>query len=72
MFNITGREYAVAGALLLGFRGGLDQDLKNSYAASGAMHILAVSGLHVGILYIFLIWINGDYSNILNFMFLQD
>ncbi len=62
-FNITGREYAVAGALLLGFRGGLDQDLKNSYAASGAMHILAVSGLHVGILYIFLIWSMGIFKH---------
>jgi competence protein ComEC len=58
-FNITGREHAVAGALLLGFRGGLDQDMRNSYAASGAMHILAVSGLHVGILYVLLIWILG-------------
>jgi competence protein ComEC len=58
-FNITGREHAVAGALLLGFRGGLDQDMRNYYAASGAMHILAVSGLHVGILYVFLIWILG-------------
>ena len=62
-FNVTDREYAVAGALLLGFRSGLDQDLRNSYAASGAMHILAVSGLHVGILYIFLIWSLGIFKH---------
>ncbi len=52
--GIGGREYEVAGALLLGHRDGLDPETRHSYAASGAMHILAVSGLHVGILYIFL------------------
>lgn len=57
--GISGKELAVAGALLLGKRSGLDYDLRQTYAASGAMHILAVSGLHVGILYIFLHWIIG-------------
>lgn len=43
-------EYAVASALLLGAKSSLDNQLKNAYADTGAMHVLAVSGLHVGIL----------------------
>lgn len=59
--GIEGSEYEIAGALLLGFRSGIDQDLRQSYAASGAMHILAVSGLHVGIVYILVHWLLGNF-----------
>jgi competence protein ComEC len=43
-------EYAVAAALLLGAKDQLSKDLRNAYADTGAMHVLAVSGLHIGIL----------------------
>jgi competence protein ComEC len=46
------RERAVAFALILGVKDGLDNDLVHAYASSGAMHVLAVSGLHVGIIYL--------------------
>jgi predicted membrane metal-binding protein len=36
---------------VLGVTEGIDTDLQSAYAASGAMHVLAVSGLHVGIIY---------------------
>ncbi len=45
------QEQAIAMALTLGVKDGIDNDLQSAYAASGAMHVLAVSGLHVGILY---------------------
>ncbi len=45
------QQQAIAGALVLGVTDGIDTDLLNAYAASGAMHVLAVSGLHVGIIY---------------------
>ena len=45
------QEQAIAMALVLGVTDGLDNDLQNAYSASGAMHVLAVSGLHVGIIY---------------------
>ena len=49
---VTGeQEQAIAMALVLGVTDGLDNDLQNAYSASGAMHVLAVSGLHVGIIY---------------------
>ncbi|MCG8576353.1 MAG: ComEC family competence protein [Flavobacteriales bacterium] len=41
---------AVAKALTLGQKDELDAALKQAYASSGVMHILAVSGLHVGII----------------------
>lgn len=44
-------ERAIAMALILGVTEGIDTELQNAYAASGAMHVLAVSGLHVGIIY---------------------
>jgi len=50
--GIQGDEKAVLIALCLGDKSGLDNDLKSSYAAAGAMHILAVSGLHVGIIFL--------------------
>ena len=53
--NIRGKqENAITKALMLGIRDGLDNDIKKSYSASGAMHVLAVSGLHVGILIVIL------------------
>lgn len=45
------QELAIAMALTLGVKDGIDSELQTAYAASGAMHVLAVSGLHVGILY---------------------
>lgn len=45
------RSLAIAKALTLGIKDELDNDLRNAYAAAGAMHVLAVSGLHVGIIF---------------------
>jgi len=46
------RERSIALALVLGIKDGLDNEIMNAYAASGAMHVLAVSGLHLGIIYL--------------------
>ncbi len=45
-------DYAVAAAILLGYDDGMDFDLRQNYVRAGAMHILCVSGLHVGIIYL--------------------
>lgn len=50
--GITGDEYAVAAAILIGFDDTLPQELRESYVAAGSMHILCVSGLHVGIVFL--------------------
>lgn len=50
----TKEEYAVANAMILGLRDDLDSDLVQAYSAAGAIHVLSVSGLHVGVIYIVL------------------
>ncbi len=52
--NITGKEYAIATAILLGYDGYLEPEQIREFSSSGAMHILCVSGLHVGIIYLLL------------------
>ena len=49
------RERGIASALVLGVTDGLDNELLDAYAASGSMHVLAVSGLHVSIIYFILL-----------------
>ncbi len=50
--GLKGDEYAVASAILLGNDDELPQYLRKGYVASGTMHALCVSGLHVGIIYL--------------------
>jgi competence protein ComEC len=45
-------EYAVASALLVGYTDDLSDDLRTAYAETGSMHALAVSGTHIGMLYV--------------------
>jgi competence protein ComEC len=48
------RERAVLMALLLGKKDDLTPELTDAYAASGAINVLAVSGLHIGIVFLLL------------------
>ncbi len=51
--RIPGRaERDILKALLLGYRETMDPGLKQNFTRSGTLHILAVSGLHVGIVYL--------------------
>ncbi len=50
--GLSKQEFAVASALTLGYKNALDPGTKSAFSSSGAMHILAVSGLHVGIVYL--------------------
>lgn len=50
--GITGDELAIISALTLGDKSQLTPEIKASYSATGASHVLAVSGLHVGIVYL--------------------
>ncbi|MBT7480954.1 MAG: ComEC/Rec2 family competence protein [Flavobacteriales bacterium] len=50
--SFSDKELSVASALLLGKKDLLDRETILTYSSSGAMHVLAVSGLHVGIIYL--------------------
>ncbi len=52
--GLNGDEFAVASAILLGYDDLMDRELRNKYAGAGALHVLCVSGLHVGIIFMFL------------------
>ena len=43
-------QAALAQAMVLGLRGGIPDDVTAAFRRSGASHLLAISGLHVGIL----------------------
>ena len=53
----TERERAIALALILGVKDELTDDISAAYSAAGAMHVLAVSGLHVGVIYGILLFV---------------
>lgn len=45
---------AVAAAMTTGYKGGLTQELRQGYSLSGASHILALSGMHLSVIYMLL------------------
>lgn len=52
--GLSGDELATTGALTLGYKEDLDPGLRHRFQVSGAAHVLAVSGLHTGIIYLLL------------------
>jgi competence protein ComEC len=50
--NLEEPGLEVLSALTLGYKRGLDPETKRVFASAGVMHVLAVSGLHVGILFL--------------------
>lgn len=45
------KSLALVSALILGIRSGMPEEMKSDYVHAGAIHVMAVSGLHVGIIY---------------------
>lgn len=50
-------ELGILSALTLGYREELDKEVQQSFSIAGAMHILAVSGLHTGIVWGMIVWL---------------
>ena len=50
-------EQGIAEALLIGYKEDLDKDLVQAYSNTGVVHIIAISGLHLGLIYAILLWV---------------
>ena len=50
--GLSDNEFDVAAAILLGYDDNLADEVRKNYVAAGSMHILCVSGMHVGIIYL--------------------
>ena len=57
--NSGGEAYAVVAAMALGDKSALTQELRDIYAITGASHILALSGLHLSIIFMLLTLLFG-------------
>ncbi|GAA4943701.1 ComEC/Rec2 family competence protein [Algibacter agarivorans] len=53
-YHFNPNELSIINALLLGQRQDISEEVYNSYTNAGVIHILAVSGLHVGIILLIL------------------
>ena len=49
--GLSDEQYAIVAAMALGDKSALTKDLRDTYSVTGASHILALSGLHLGIIY---------------------
>jgi competence protein ComEC len=58
--HIRHKEAAgLAEALLVGYRNDLDQSLLTAYANTGVVHVIAISGLHLGLLFAVMMTLTG-------------
>jgi competence protein ComEC len=50
-------ELGIAEALLIGYTNDLDKDIVQAYSNTGVVHIIAISGMHLGLIYVLLVWL---------------
>jgi competence protein ComEC len=56
----------LAGAMLLGYKGAIPEGLRKDFSRAGLSHIIAISGLHIGILVVLIFYLllaAGSYRN---------
>ena len=64
--HLSGPERAISLALILGDNSLLDQEIRNSFTNTGALHVLAVSGLHISIIMQILMVVLSQFSRLLS------
>ncbi len=63
-------EYSIAAAILTGYDD-LKEDQREAYSNAGVIHILSVSGLHVGVIYLMAQLLTSVFSRKSRFLFIQ-
>ena len=64
-------ELGIAEALLIGYTNDLDKDLVQAYSNTGVVHIIAISGMHLALIYVLLVWIFARVPIVKNSQLLQ-
>lgn len=64
-------ELGIAEALLIGYTNDLDKDLVQAYSNTGVVHIIAISGMHLGMIYVVLVWLFARIPGIKKYAVLQ-
>ena len=65
------KEQGLAEALLIGYKDDLDKNLVQSYSNTGVVHIIAISGLHLGLIYWLLLILTKPIRNKKNMAWLR-
>jgi len=60
--ELSGTFLGISKALILGDKSDLDQETMNAFSTTGTMHVLAVSGLHIGLILVLFRKIIGLFS----------
>lgn len=50
--GLSGREFPIVSAMVFGARSEIDGELKSAFSSTGVTHVLAVSGMHVAVLFL--------------------
>ena len=61
--GLEGGELAILSAIILGEKGLLDNEVKEIFSAAGVSHILVVSGMHVGFIFLLIMWFGRRISH---------
>ena len=61
--GLEGGELAILSAITLGEKGLLDNEVKEIFSAAGVSHILVVSGMHVGFIFLLIMWFGRRISH---------
>ena len=54
--GLKGSQLAIISAITLGEKGLLSDDVRDTFSAAGVSHILVVSGMHVGFIFLIVMW----------------
>lgn len=60
LWGIGDEQLPVLSALTLGYKGDLDKITREAYSVAGISHVLALSGMHIGIIWFLLRWLKGS------------